>query len=328
MSTSINQGNWYRFAWPALFSRAFCAAPILTATALLMLCDLLGTLTGMAVDHAEITGMPAWDKPTKFALSTGLYAISLALIISYTPIWRRRLKAVDILTGLALTLEIVLINIQAYRHTTSHFNDSTPFDSHIYRTMGVGIGVLWLSAITATVATIVYPYEDNVWKIVVRGGMILLVLGSSTGGLMVYPSRAQFAEKAVTHHMPIAGSHTVGAPDGEPGLPLLGWSTEHGDLRVAHFIGLHGLQVLALWALFLRRRGAVLTRAYPLMLAGFILYTALFVTTLFQALRGQSLIHPDKIVLSAYGLIAIAAIAVLGRAFSSSGVTASQFSTR
>jgi hypothetical protein len=40
--------------------------------------------------------------------------LPLALIIGYTPIWRRLLRAVDSLTGLALTLEVVLIHIQAY----------------------------------------------------------------------------------------------------------------------------------------------------------------------------------------------------------------------
>ena len=52
------------------------------------------------------------------------------------------------------------------------------------------------------------------------------------------------------------GAHTVGAPDGGPGLPVANWSENHGDLRVAHFIGLHGMQIIPLigWWLLRRKR--------------------------------------------------------------------------
>ena len=195
------------------------------------------------------------------------------------------------MTAAALVLEIVLIDLRAYRHTTSHFNNSTPFDTHVYTAMGMGIATLWLSAIAVTLATFRYRYPAALWGIVARTGMLLVVLGSGTGGFMTAPSRAQTAESRVTHQMPISGSHTAGAADGQGGrLPLLGWSTEHGDIRIAHFVGIHGIQVLALLALLFEKRRLDSKRSQTLMRAGAFVYCGFFSLSLYQALKGEPLI--------------------------------------
>lgn len=78
-------------------------------------------------------------------------------------------------------------------------------------------------------------------------------------------------------------AHTVGAPDGGPGLPILNWSTRYGDLRIAHFFGMHALQLIPLFGYYIARRPR------QVMLASAI-YVILLAGLLMQALAGKPLL--------------------------------------
>jgi hypothetical protein len=282
-------------------------SPPLTAVGGLMLGMLVLSVAGIFLDPRTITGVPAWLKPAKFAISTAIYSLTLAWVFMALPAWPRLRAIVGWTTALVFAIEVAIIDAQAWRGTTSHFNVGTPLDAILFGVMGSLIVVQTLVSISVAVALWKQPaFEDAALGWALRLGMTLTIIGASTGGLMTRPTAAQLEEARGAHQMPIAGAHTVGAPDGGPGLPGTGWSRQHGDLRVPHFVGLHALQVLPLIVLATSRRSMPdTTRGRAAIVAG-VSYACLFAILLVQALRGQSLLQPDAATLTALALWGVA----------------------
>ena len=117
----------------------------------------------------------------------------------------------------------------------------------------------------------------------------------------------------------------MGAPDGGPGLPGTGWSREHGDIRVAHFLGLHALQILSLAALLFARLGWQDTRRVRMVWAISASYVSLFALLLWQALQGQSVTAPDAkttMMLAVWAVLTASAIWLAGSRSTSARVHA------
>jgi hypothetical protein len=281
----------------------------LTAVALLMLAALVPFVVGVFVDPRLITGAPAWLKPAKFAVSTAIYSLTLTWVFTALPTWRLTRAIVGWTTALVFAIEVAIIGAQAWRGTTSHFNVSTPLDTVLFAVMGTLI--LAQTVASAAVAVALWReghFADRAMGWAMRLGLTLTIAGAATGGMMTRPTEAQLERARATHVMTVSGAHTVGAPDGGPGLPGTGWSREHGDLRVPHFVGLHALQALPLLVIALRRRGWTDERRVRAVVVGAGAYAGLFATLLLQALRGQSLLQPDAITLVM--AVAVAAVAV------------------
>ena len=272
----------------------------LTASGVLMLVAFAVSVVAMGLDHREILGAPRWLKPAKFGISTAIYAFTLAWIFTWLP-ERRRLKAVvGWIVSVVIVLEVVLIDVQAARGVTSHFNVGTPFDAAVFGIMGTAILIAWLASIALMVALFRHRFADEAFGWALRIGMLITVLGQATGGIMTTPTQAQLAA-ARTTPMTVSGAHTVGAPDGGAGLPITGWSREHGDLRVGHFVGIHAVQLLPALAWLIGPLGSTVRRRRAVLLLA-IAYFALFGILLAQALMGQPLLAP-------HGPIAIAFVA-------------------
>lgn len=266
-----------------------------------------GTALGILVDDRTLVGAPIWLKPFKFAVSIAVYATTIAWLLSLLTGWRRRLgRRLGTVLSAAMLIEMMIIIGQAARGRQSHFNVQTPLDGALYQVMGATIAVAWISTLILAILLLAQRMPDRADALAVRLGIVVALGGMAVGFLMTMPTAAQLAQDRPG----IVGAHSVGVPDGGPGLPLTGWSTTGGDLRAGHFIGMHALQALPLFAFALTlaaRRFARLrsdrVRARLVAAAG-LGHAGLTALVTWQALRGQPLIHPDaSTVLALAGLV-------------------------
>jgi hypothetical protein len=310
------------------------SSPPLTFVGMLMLGAAAASMVGILADPRMITGAPVWLKPFKFAVSTAVYSLTLAWIFTWLPEWPRLRRIVGWTTAVVFVLEVAIIDVQAWRGTTSHFNASTPIDLALFAVMGSAIMLQTLTSVAVAVALWRQRFSDRTLGWALRLGMTLTILGAMTGALMTRPTAAQLAAVRAGGPMPIVGAHTVGGPDGGPGLPVTGWSREHGDLRVSHFIGLHALQALPLIAVGLRRWRRPDATRVRMMLAAAASYAGLFMTLLWQALNGQSLIGADVMIaepLATWAALSLLAVVLIDGAADGDPVAdafGNQFATR
>jgi hypothetical protein len=267
------------------------------------------SLVGLVLDDRMLGGMPIWTKPFKFAVSIGLYAVTWSWMASLTTRAPRLVRRVSVgVVGLIL-LEMTLIIGQVIRGRASHFNNETTFDHRIYHVMGATITSVWLLTMVLTVVLIRSEIRDAADKWAIRLGAAISLIGIGFGPVMAFPTAAQVSAVRAGVNPAALGSHSVGVPDGGAALPILGWSTTGGDLRIPHFLGMHALQLLPLLAIALTllstrwpalRSELVRVRLVFVAAAGF---TGVLALVAWQAFRGQPLIAPDGWTLAALGLL-------------------------
>lgn len=237
---------------------------------------LILTLGASLFDSRIVMGVNTWIKPMKFMLSIVIYVWTVAWITGYLSGSRLAIQIISWGTAITLMIESVCIIGQAARGIPSHFNTTTSFDGVVFSIMGLMIILNMLLAVLLLVLVCTQRIRHErvyIWGI--RLGILVFLVGNAIGIYMIMHS-----------------AHTVGLPDGGPGLPFVNWSIEAGDLRIAHLLGLHALQIfpLAGYAIVRYRRYAPFIRQMAFFSLFMIVYTGVMVFTLLQALNGEPLV--------------------------------------
>ncbi|PQB05718.1 hypothetical protein [Aureitalea marina] len=208
------------------------SSPALYYVVLIHLLLAIICMVGLVVDDRTLMGINVWIKPLKFCISGGIYIFTVGYLTTLYPYSNTKRKIINNVVAWTLLLEILIIFFQGARGVQSHYNQSSAFDGIMFAMMGLLIAinvlimVLFLFDAIRLKMKVSRPVQ---WGIII--GWAVVIAGSWVGGQMI----GQMA-------------HAVGVVDGGEGLPLLNWSTTAGDLRVAHFFGLHGIQIIPLFA--------------------------------------------------------------------------------
>lgn len=275
-------------------------------------------LVAMLVDDRTLLGESVWVKVFKFAFAFFAYNLTLAWLIGHMTRARRFGWWAGTAFAFLSVPEVGVIAMAASLGTYSHFN-STDSLSNLIVQSAFEYGVPFFLVINLAMGIVVLWQRigDRAVTAVIRWGLLLSSLGMIAAFfiLAVAEQRRRVVEDAYGNAVELSAGHGVGDPDGK-GMLLTGWSVTGGDMRVPHFIGLHGIQVLIVASLVLGAlavRFAWLrgdrTRARIVHSLG-LGYLGVFATTVWQAARGQSLVHPDAATLAAFG--ASAAVALIG----------------
>lgn len=249
--------------------------PVLAGSGIILFAAMAPTLFAYVMETRTLYGINVWTKPLKFEASIGLYFLTLAWFWGYlSPRLRaaRSVRAVAFAIAACGLFEIIYIAFQAGRGVGSHFNTATPIEDLMFSLMGVAALIMTAGSLVLAIliARSEQPTLSPAFRASVVIGLVLTFLLGTGAGIVVA----------------VNGGHWVGGVASDAnGLPIFGWVRDGGDLRVAHFFGIHAMQILPVVALiaerFVPRRAGVALAAFATA------YTGLTIAVLLQALEGR-----------------------------------------
>lgn len=288
-----------------------CTAAAMAVLALCCLC-------AMPFDDRRLLGESVWLKPGKFGIAFCLYTLTLAWLLSVPHRGARVSWWAGTVFAVTGVVDVGFIVLQAARGTFSHFDtESDAVNSIGQMVFASGVPGLFLANLVVAVILCRQRVLDRPTSRAVHAGLAIAVAGMALGYLMGFTGE-QTVRDAQGSPVRLAAGHTVTdavlpVRDGVADMPITHWSTIGGDLRIPHFAGLHGIQfLLAMVAItaWLARRRPWLDERVRARLVGILGlgYAGLVALLLWQALRAQPLIHPDRTTVLAFLMLSVATL--------------------
>lgn len=252
--------------------------PVLVAFAAINAALMLPSFVGLLADTRTFNGINVWIKPLKFQSSVAIFLATIALFWPFLDKADRQRGSIRFavwFVSVVSLLEVLYITYRASLAEGSHFNNATLRDEILYALMGLGIvsttmlsgwfGWRMLKARDAT--------SNPDLRFAIGIGLIAgVVLGSLTG---IYMSQQ-------------TGHWVGGVKTDAGGSFFFGWSRTGGDLRAAHFVGLHAMQGIPLIGWLAARYNFANKR--KIVIASTAAWTVATVAIFAQALAGRPLL--------------------------------------
>jgi hypothetical protein len=182
------------------------------------------------IDGGAWQGPVSWRKAVTFGLSFGVTMISVAWVLTFLPERRAVGWILMGLFGLANTVEVGLVTLQAWRRQPSHFNTALPFDTSVFVAMGISVAVIALVIVAVAVWSWGRVDAPSSLRLAIRAGLLLLVASQVLGYAIIDNGLGILEQEGV--ETPVETTRD---------LSHLG---AHGALKVPHAVTIHGLQVL------------------------------------------------------------------------------------
>lgn len=248
--------------------------PILGGMGFFMILSLALTLPALWLDGRILDAEGVWLKPVKFQIALAIHLLTLAYFARFVPravMAQRRMRLFLMAVAVAVLAEMIWIGGAAMYAIPSHYN-THPVMYGLYLLMGAFAVLLTTASLVFGLA--IWRDRDSVLPSALR-------LAVALGLILTFALTVPAAGVIAALPGPLIGMPTTGAH-----VPVMGWSREVGDLRIAHFLATHALHAVPLlglaahWALGVRL-------AVPAVWVGAALYAGLTVLASVQALMGQ-----------------------------------------